>query len=58
MYEAPVIEVHIVQSTEKMGGAGEPGVPPMAPALANAVFAATGRRVHKLPFMNNSFSNA
>ena len=50
MYEAPVIDVHIVQSTEKMGGAGEPGVPPVAPALANAVFAATGKRVYKLPF--------
>jgi isoquinoline 1-oxidoreductase beta subunit len=58
MYEAPVIEVHIVPSTEKMGGAGEPGVPPLAPALANAVFAATGKRVYRLPFMNNSFSNA
>jgi isoquinoline 1-oxidoreductase beta subunit len=58
MYEAPVIEVFIVPSTEKMGGAGEPGVPPMAPALANAVFAATGKRVCKLPFMKNAFSNA
>jgi isoquinoline 1-oxidoreductase subunit beta len=51
MYEAPAIEVHIVPSTEKMGGAGEPGVPPMAPALANAVFAATGKRVYKLPMV-------
>lgn len=58
MYEAPVIEVFIVPSTEKMGGAGEPGVPPMAPALANAVFAATGKRVCRLPFMNNTFSKA
>jgi len=58
MFEAPAIEVHIVPTTEKMGGAGEPGVPPLAPALANAVFAATGKRVYKLPFMNNSFSNA
>ena len=57
MYEAPAIEVYIVPSTEKMGGAGEPGVPPTAPALANAVFAATGRRVYHLPMMNNSFSN-
>jgi isoquinoline 1-oxidoreductase beta subunit len=56
MNESPVIEVHIVPSTEKMGGAGECGVPPMAPALANAVFAATGKRVLHLPFMNNSFS--
>jgi isoquinoline 1-oxidoreductase subunit beta len=58
MYEAPVIEVHIVPTTEKMGGAGEPGVPPLAPALANAVFAATGKRVYKLPMVKNSISNA
>jgi isoquinoline 1-oxidoreductase subunit beta len=58
MYESPVIEVHIVPSTGKMGGAGECGVPPMAPALASAVFAATGKRIYKLPFMNNSFSKA
>jgi isoquinoline 1-oxidoreductase beta subunit len=58
MHESPVIEVFIVPSTEKMGGAGECGVPPMAPALANAVFAATGKRVYRLPFMNNSFTNA
>jgi isoquinoline 1-oxidoreductase beta subunit len=59
MNESPAtIEVHIVDSTEKMGGAGECGVPPMAPALANAVFAATGRRVYQLPFMNNTFHKA
>ncbi|MBG9374631.1 xanthine dehydrogenase family protein molybdopterin-binding subunit [Panacibacter sp. DH6] len=49
MHESPVIEVHIADSNEKMGGAGEPGVPPLAPALANAVFAATGKRVRRLP---------
>ncbi|HWK05926.1 MAG TPA: xanthine dehydrogenase family protein molybdopterin-binding subunit [Puia sp.] len=54
MNESPVIEVHIVESTEKMGGAGECGVPPLAPALTNAIFAATGRRVYQLPVMNNS----
>jgi isoquinoline 1-oxidoreductase subunit beta len=47
--ETPLIEVHIVTSTEKMGGAGEPGVPPIAPALTNALFSATGKRVRKLP---------
>lgn len=47
--ETPSIEVHIVSSTEKMGGAGEPGVPPLAPALTNALFSATGKRVRKLP---------
>lgn len=49
MNEMPVIEVHIAPSTAKMGGAGEPGVPPIAPALANALFAATGKRIRKLP---------
>lgn len=47
--ESPVIDVHIVPSTGKMGGAGEPGVAPIAPALANAVFAATGKRCRELP---------
>jgi len=48
--EAPAIEVFIVPSTEKMGGAGEPCVPPTAPAIANAIFAATGKRLRNLPF--------
>jgi len=47
--EMPKVEVHIVPSTDKMGGAGEPGTPPIAPAVANAVFAATGQRLRKLP---------
>ena len=49
MKETPAIEVHIVSSTEKMGGAGEPGVSPIAPALANAIFSATGLRLRNLP---------
>lgn len=47
--EMPKVEVHIVASTDKMGGAGEPGLPPIAPAVANAVFAATGKRLRQLP---------
>jgi isoquinoline 1-oxidoreductase beta subunit len=47
--EAPKIEVHIVASTDKMGGCGEPGTPPIAPAVANAVFALTGKRLRQLP---------
>ena len=49
MNETPQIEVHIVPSTEKPGGVGEPGVPPIAPAVANALFAATGARMRALP---------
>jgi isoquinoline 1-oxidoreductase beta subunit len=45
----PAVEVHIVPSTESPTGVGEPGVPPIAPAVANAVFAATGRRFRSLP---------
>ena len=47
--ECPDIEVHIMPSTEAPGGIGEPGVPPTAPAVANAVFALTGKPVHSLP---------
>jgi isoquinoline 1-oxidoreductase beta subunit len=47
--EAPAIEVHFVPSEAAPTGLGEPGVPPLASALANAVFAATGRRVRRLP---------
>jgi isoquinoline 1-oxidoreductase beta subunit len=50
MNEMPEVEVHIVPSTEKMGGVGEPGTPPIAPAVANAVAALTGKRLRNLPF--------
>ena len=50
MSEAPHVEVHIVPSLEAPGGIGEPGVPPIAAAVGNAVFAATGKRLRKLPF--------
>ncbi len=49
MNEAPAIEVHIVQSREPPGGMGEPGTSAIVPAVTNAVFAATGKRVRKLP---------
>jgi isoquinoline 1-oxidoreductase beta subunit len=47
--EMPVVETHIVPSTERPGGVGEPGTPPIAPAVANAVFALTGQRLRELP---------
>jgi isoquinoline 1-oxidoreductase beta subunit len=50
MAEMPKVEVHIVQSGEAPTGVGEPGVAPVGPAVANAIFAATGKRVHSLPF--------
>lgn len=48
--EVPVIEVHILAEGGKVKGVGEPGLPPFAPALANAIFAATGKRIRKMPF--------
>jgi isoquinoline 1-oxidoreductase beta subunit len=45
----PVVETHIVPSTERPGGVGEPGTPPIAPAVANALFALTGQRLRELP---------
>jgi isoquinoline 1-oxidoreductase beta subunit len=50
MNAAPrALHVHLVESTALPGGVGEPGVPPVAPALCNAIFAATGRRIRSLP---------
>ena len=49
MNETPQVEVHIVPSGEKPGGVGEPGTPPIAPALCNALFALTGKRIRTLP---------
>jgi isoquinoline 1-oxidoreductase beta subunit len=49
LHETPAVEVHIVPSTELPSGVGEPGVPPIAPAVANAVFLATGKRLRRLP---------
>ena len=49
MNECPQIETHLVESNEKSGGIGEPGVPCAAPAIVNAIFAVTGKRIRRLP---------
>ena len=54
--DIPSIEVHIMENDEKPGGVGEPGLPPFAPALANAIFDLTGRRVRRLPFSLDEIS--
>jgi isoquinoline 1-oxidoreductase beta subunit len=59
MGDAPAsIEVYIVPSTDPPGGCGEPGVPPIAPAVANAIFAATGKRIRRLPIRASDLKSA
>jgi isoquinoline 1-oxidoreductase beta subunit len=58
MNESPEINVFIADSNEKMGGAGECAVPPTAPAIVNAIFAATGKRIYNLPIMNHKLTQA
>ena len=55
MHEAPHIETHIINGGGRVGGAGEPGTPAIAPALANAIFDATGHRIRELPIKNYDF---
>jgi len=52
MNETPIIEVHLVRNLEAPGGIGEPGTSVTAAALANAIFAATGKRIRKLPLVS------
>jgi isoquinoline 1-oxidoreductase beta subunit len=56
MDEMPKVEVHIIKSDVPPTGVGEPGVPPIGPAVANAFFKATGKRVRILPFSRSENS--
>jgi isoquinoline 1-oxidoreductase beta subunit len=56
--DMPKIEVYIVSSSEAPTGVGEPGVPAIAPAISNAVFAATGKRLRSLPFATTALKGA
>ena len=58
MSEMPKVEVHILPSTEKPGGIGEPGTPPIAPAVVNAIYAATGKRLRSLPIDSAALKKA
>jgi len=58
MDAAPKIDTIILESDARLGGGGEPGTPPIAPALANAVFNATGKRVRSLPMRDLDFGGA
>ncbi len=58
MNEAPDVEVHVIEGGGPMGGIGEPGVPPAAPALASAVFAAAGARLRRLPMTPDAVKEA
>ncbi len=56
MADCPVIETYFLEGGLPLGGVGEPGTPPIAPAVTNAIYAATGKRVRELPIRNHDLS--
>ncbi len=58
MDNAPAIDIEIITSDARIGGAGEPGTPPISPAVTNAIFKATGKRIRNLPIKNMDFGAA
>jgi isoquinoline 1-oxidoreductase beta subunit len=56
--QMPAVDVHVIESGARIGGIGELGVPPIAPAVTNAVFAATGKRIRQLPLAKSGIAGA
>jgi len=56
--EAPIVETHIVNTTTRWAASAKPACPPFAPAVCNAIFALTGKRVRRLPFVLKTLSAA
>jgi isoquinoline 1-oxidoreductase beta subunit len=54
--DAPIVDIHFIQSDYTPTGLGEPALPPLAPAVGNAIFAATGHRVRKMPLSEEGYT--
>jgi isoquinoline 1-oxidoreductase beta subunit len=56
--EMPLVEVHLIESSDRPSGVGEMGVPPAAPALFNAIYDATGQRIRRMPLRPGDLQNS